>query len=110
MVDHAYRTIREGNPAAFFGMVYVLEGTSIALASHGASAVQANLGLPDNAFRYLTSHGALDQEHMKFFEKLMNRIDDPDDQQAIIDMANAMFGLFGGLFAGIELEGTRVAA
>lgn len=110
MVDHAYRTIREGNPAAFFGMVYVLEGTSIALASHGASAVQQTLGLPDSAFRYLTSHGALDQDHMKFFEKLMNRIDDPADQQAIIDMANAMFGLFGGVFAGIELEDTRVAA
>ncbi|RZM16544.1 MAG: biliverdin-producing heme oxygenase [Sphingomonas sp.] len=110
MVEYAYQTIREGNPAAFFGMVYVLEGTSIAMASHGAGAVQASLGLPDDAFHYLTSHGALDQDHMVFFEKLMNRIDDPDDQRAIIDMANAMFALFGGLFAGIELEATRVPA
>ena len=110
MVEYAYRTIREGNPAAFFGMVYVLEGTSIAMASHGAGAVQASLGLPDDAFHYLTSHGALDQDHLVFFEKLMNRIDDPEDQRAIIDMAKAMFGLFGGLFAGIELEATRVPA
>ena len=110
MVEYAYRTIREGNPAAFFGMVYVLEGTSIAMASHGAGAVQASLGLPADAFHYLTSHGALAQDHMVFFEKLMNRIDDPEDQRAIIDMANAMFGLFGGLFAGIELEATRVPA
>ncbi|MES3153289.1 AMP-binding protein [Sphingomonas faeni] len=110
MVEFAYQTIRTGNPAAFFGMVYVLEGTSIAMASHGAGAVQASLGLPNDAFHYLTSHGALDQDHMVFFEKLMNRIDDPEDQRAIIDMANAMFGLFGGLFAGIELEATRVPA
>ncbi|MES3101695.1 AMP-binding protein [Sphingomonas faeni] len=110
MVEHAYEMIRTGNPAAFFGMVYVLEGTSIAMASHGAGAVQASLGLPDDAFHYLTSHGALDQDHMVFFEKLMNRIDDPEDQRAIIDMANAMFGLFGALFAGIELEATRVPA
>ncbi len=110
MVDHAYRTIREGNPAAFFGMVFVLEGTSIALASNGAAAVQSALGLPDDAFRYLTSHGALDQDHMKFFERLMNRIDDPDDQQAIIAMARDMFMLFGGVFASIELEGLHVAA
>ncbi|MEG8016995.1 TenA family transcriptional regulator [Sphingomonas sp. LR55] len=110
MVEHAYETIRTGNPAAFFGMVYVLEGTSIAMASHGAGAVQASLGLPDDAFHYLTSHGALDQDHMVFFEKLMNRIDDPEDQRAIIDMANAMFRLFGALFAGIELEATRVPA
>lgn len=110
MVNHAYNTIREGNPAAFFGMVYVLEGTSIAMASHGAGAVQASLGLPEGAFHYLTSHGALDQDHMLFFERLMNRIDDPSDQTAIIAMARAMFDLFGGLFAGIELEAMRVAA
>lgn len=110
MVEYAYRSIREGNPAAFFGMIYVLEGTSIAMASHGADAVQAALELPDTAFHYLTSHGALDQDHMKFFERLMNRIDDPGDQQAIIDMAEAMFGLFGAMFAGVEMEAMNVAA
>ena len=110
MVDHAYRTIREGNPAAFFGMVYVLEGTSIALASHGASAVQAALGLPDGAFHYLTSHGAIDQDHMVFFERLMNRVDDEGDRRAIIAMANDIFRLFGGMFASIELEASRAAA
>lgn len=110
MVAHAYRTIRTGNPAAFFGMVYVLEGTSILMANAGARAVQTALGLPPGAFRYLTSHGALDQQHMKFFERLMNRIDDPGDQDAIIAMARDMFRLFGDLFAGIELEAGREAA
>jgi len=110
MVDHAYATIRDGNPAAFFGMVFVLEGTSVAMASHGASAVQRRLGLPKAAFRYLNSHGALDQDHMKFFESLMNRIDDPSDQSAIVQMARDMFRLFGGMFASIEIEGVRDAA
>ncbi len=110
MVDHAYLTIREGDPAAFFGMVYVLEGTSIALASHGASAVQAALGLPDGAFRYLTSHGAIDQDHMVFFEKLMNRVDQEDDRRAIVEMAKDIFRLFGGMFASIELEAAHAAA
>ncbi|CAN5421528.1 hypothetical protein BH09PSE4_BH09PSE4_11420 [soil metagenome] len=110
MVAHAYQTIREGNPAAFFGMVFVLEGTSIAMASNGAAAVQTALGLPPEAFRYLTSHGALDQDHMKFFESLMNRIDDPDDQTAIVAMARDMFRLFGGVFSSVELEADRAAA
>lgn len=110
MVAHAYDTIRTGNPAAFFGMVFVLEGTSIAFAQQGAEAVQSSLGLPPQAFRYLTSHGALDQEHMVFFERLMNRIDDPADQAAIIAMADAMFALFGGLFAAIPMEAIDVAA
>jgi len=110
MVDHAYQVIRGGNPAAFFGMVFVLEGTSVTMASSGAAAVERQLGLPKSAFRYLNSHGALDQDHMKFFEALMNRIDDPADQAAIVAMAKDMFRLFGGMFAAIELEGTRHAA
>ena len=110
MVQHAYSTIRVGNPAAFFGMVYVLEGTSIAMASVGADAVRQTLGLPPEAFHYLNSHGALDQDHMQFFERLMNRIDDPDDQQAIIAMARDMFGLFGGVFSSIELTADEHAA
>jgi acyl-CoA synthetase (AMP-forming)/AMP-acid ligase II/pyrroloquinoline quinone (PQQ) biosynthesis protein C len=110
MVDHAYTVLRSGNPTAFFGMVFVLEGTSIALASHGAEAVRSSLGLPPSAFTYLTSHGALDQDHMRFFEELVNRLDDRDDQDAIIAMANDMFGLFGGLFAAIPMEDASAAA
>ncbi|WP_221795720.1 AMP-binding protein [Aquisediminimonas sediminicola] len=109
MVDHAYDVIRNGNPAAFFGMVYVLEGTSVAMASHGAGAVQQALGLPPEAFTYLTSHGALDQDHLRFFEGLMNQLDNAEDQQAIIDMARDMFGLFGGVFASISMENDLAA-
>ena len=59
----------------FFGMVHVLEGTSIAAADSAAAGIQQALGLPDAAFSYLRSHGALDQSHVKFFASLMNRID-----------------------------------
>ena len=110
MVDHAYKVVRDGNPIGFFGMVYVLEGTSVALATQGAPNVAQKLGLPPHAFTYLTSHGALDQEHMKGLAALLNDLDDPADQKAVIDMANAMFDLFGGVFASIPLETDRAAA
>jgi acyl-coenzyme A synthetase/AMP-(fatty) acid ligase len=110
MVDHAYAILRGGNPVAFFGMVFVLEGTSIALASNGAEAVRSSLGLPSSAFTYLTSHGALDQDHMRFFETLMNHLDDRADQEAIIAMANDIFDLFGGIFAAIPMENVSAAA
>ena len=67
MVRHAYDCVQHGNPVGLFGMVYVLEGTSVALATRGAQAIAASLGLPREAFTYLTSHGELDQEHMRFF-------------------------------------------
>lgn len=109
MIDHAYDVVRNGNPVGFFGMVYVLEGTSVALATQGASAVARKLDLPPQAFTYLTSHGSLDQEHLKGLATLLNGFDDPADQQAVIDMANRMFDLFGGLFASIPM-GTLDAA
>lgn len=110
MVEHAYARIAGGNPVCFFGMVYVLESVSVALAQRGASAVAANLGLPPEAFTYLTSHGALDQEHMTFFARLVNGLEQADDRSAILTMAREMFGLFGGVFASIILEDDHVEA
>ena len=115
MVSHAYDRIATGNPVSFFGMVYVLESVSIALASRGASAVAANLGLPPEAFTYLTSHGALDQEHMVFFRDLVNGFEDEADRLAVIAMAQEMFALFGNVFSSIDLgapqeESIHVAA
>jgi len=110
MVAHAYDRIANGNAMAFFGMVYVLESVSVALATRGASAVAKNLGLPPQAFTYLTSHGALDQEHMAFFARLVNGLADPADRDAILTMAKEMFGLFGGVFASVELEDTHASA
>jgi heme oxygenase len=110
MVKCAYERVTLGNPLSLFGMVYVLEGTSVAMASQGAAAIQARLGLPDSAFTYLTSHGALDQEHLRFFERLMNTIDDPEDQHQIIRMARDMFRLFADLFRSIDTGVHHAAA
>ncbi|MDZ4691811.1 iron-containing redox enzyme family protein [Terricaulis sp.] len=101
MVAFAYDYINRINPMGFFGMVFVLEGTSVMLASRGASAVQQSLGLPPSAFSYLTSHGALDQDHMVFFAKLMDQVTSPDDQAAIVHVAKRMFILFGNVFRAI---------
>jgi pyrroloquinoline quinone (PQQ) biosynthesis protein C len=98
MVAYAYDIIQRRNPVGFFGMVLVLEGTSVALASTAAEVIQARLGLPVDAVRYLKSHGALDQDHIKFFENLMNRITDADDQNAVIHCANMFYQLYGNIF------------
>jgi len=101
MVAFAYDYVSRVNPMGMFGMVYVLEGTSIALATAGASAVATSLGLGPECFSYLTSHGSLDQEHMAFFAKLMDQVDDPRDQAAIIHVAKRVFVLFADMFRSI---------
>lgn len=103
MVAYAYDTITRNNPAGFFGMVFVLEGTSIALATRAASITREALGLPPQAFSYLTSHGSLDQEHMQFFEKLMNRVEDAADRRAIIHAARVFYKLYGDIFRGLPV-------
>jgi heme oxygenase len=103
MVAYAYDTIARGNPLGFFGMVHVLEGTSVSLALMAADAIQKPLHLPDAAFSYLRSHGTLDVEHTAHFARLMDRIDDPQDQADIVHAARAFFQLYGEVFRSLPL-------
>jgi thiaminase len=102
MVSYAYDTVQRVNPVGFFGMVHVLEGTSIALADRAASTIRDRLSLPKKAFSYLYSHGALDIEHVKFFEGLMDRIEDPGDQAQIVHSANVFYRLYGDIFRSLD--------
>lgn len=104
LIAYNYDYIARKNPVGFFGMVFMLESTSIQIANHGAEAVKAKLGLPQTAFTYLYSHGALDIQHMKFFEQLVNQIDDPQDQAAIIEVAQNTFRLFANVMRAIPHE------
>lgn len=101
MISYAYDTIMRNNPMAFFGMVLVLEGTSINLATKAADIIQAHLNLPNQAFSYLRSHGSLDIEHMSFFEKLMNTVSDEKDQADIIHAAKIFYQLYGNIFRAV---------
>jgi len=98
MVAYAYDTAARGNPVGFFGMVYVLEGTSVRVASRAADALQQSIGLPKKAFTYLHSHGDLDISHVQFFRELMNRLELDDDKEAVTHCARMMFRLYGDIF------------
>lgn len=102
MVAYAYHQIDRGNPVGFFGMVHVLEGTSVSVASQAAAAIRKSLGLPPRAFTYLTSHGSLDQEHVLFFQTLMNRVESPEDQRAIVHCARRFYRLYGAIFQALH--------
>jgi hypothetical protein len=103
MVAYAYDSIARGHPLGFFGMVHVLEGTSVALALNAAERIQSALALPDDAFSYLRSHGELDREHTAQFAALMNRIDDSADQTAIVHAAKMFYRLYADVFRGLPL-------
>jgi pyrroloquinoline quinone (PQQ) biosynthesis protein C len=104
MVAYAYDTVQRVNPLGFFGMVHVLEGTSVTTAEVAANAIKDALQLPAKAFSYLRSHGALDLEHVKFFESLMERIDDPDEQEQIIHSAKMFYRLYANIFRSLPSD------
>lgn len=104
MVSYVYDRIARHNPVSFFGMVNVLEGTSVSVATQAAQKIRESLGLPAEAFSYLTSHGSLDIEHIEFFKNLMNRLDAAEDQEAVVHTARVIYRLYGDMFRSVPLS------
>ncbi|WP_068830062.1 TenA family transcriptional regulator [Pseudomonas sp. BMS12] len=101
MVSYLYDTIARGNPVGLFGMVNVLEGTSIALATQAAGTIQQTLALPKEAFSYLFSHGSLDIGHMQHYRNLMNQLERAEDKAAVIHVSKVVYRLYADMFRGL---------
>jgi len=101
MISFLYDYIARKNPVGIFGMVLVLEGTSSSLAPVVSEIVKDELNLSDMALTYLVTHGELDQDHIHFFERTMNKISDPKDKEAIIHVANMVYRLYGDVYRSI---------
>lgn len=110
MVSYAYDVVNRVNPLGFFGMIHVLEGTSIAMADNAADSIQQALNLNKKAFSYLRSHGSLDIEHVKFFEGLMAQITDVDEQDLIVDSAKKFYVLYGNIFRTLNVSAQQPLA
>ena len=113
MIAYAYYAIDHISPYAMLGMVHVLEGMSAALALTAAGTLKESLGIKDDTgFSYLSSHGTLDQQHVAFFQDLVNGIADPRARKSIIDTAKIIYRLYGDIFVAIDKAhtGARHAA
>jgi pyrroloquinoline quinone (PQQ) biosynthesis protein C len=105
MVGFAYDVVSRRNPIGFFGMVYVLEGTSVALALRAAERIQHALGLSPRAMTYLRSHGELDQQHVHHLAGILNRLEHAADREAVATNARTFYWLYGNVFRGLESAG-----
>lgn len=105
LIAYNYDYLTRKNPIGFLGMIFMLESTSTQIANKGADALKNKLELPRGAFSYLYSHGELDVSHMKFFEETVNKITDPEDQKAVIEVAKNTFHLFSNVLRAIPHEG-----
>jgi pyrroloquinoline quinone (PQQ) biosynthesis protein C len=102
MVGYAYYAIEHVSPYTLMGSVYVLEGISVILASTAAASIKSSLNINNNdGFSYLISHGALDIEHVKFFEKTINQIAGEENKEHIVASAKVFYKLYGDIFRDI---------
>lgn len=103
MVAYAYDSINRINPLCFLGMVQVLEGTSVQLATLAANNIKTTLSLPNSAFSYLFSHGDLDQDHQKFFEDIINKLSQTQ-LEIVIKSCRRFYVLYANIFRGLPLS------
>lgn len=107
MVAYAYHAIERTSPYCLLGMVHVLEGMSVQLAHSAADAIAAALGGrpgEHGGFSYLTSHGALDVEHVQFFQELVNRLPSPEVEDLVIQAARDFYRLYGDIFRDLHAQ------
>jgi acyl-CoA synthetase (AMP-forming)/AMP-acid ligase II/heme oxygenase len=110
LVAYAYYATQHISPYALLGMVHVLEGMSVALAVKAAESIGARLGKDlSKGFRYLTSHGNLDIEHVDLFAKLLDIIDSPERRDLVIQSAKDFYRLYGDVFRELEVKRRQVA-
>lgn len=104
MVGHAYYLVDRISPYGLLGMIHVLEGMAVALASKAVSVLRASISPGGDAgFKYLTTHGALDVQHTELFENLINKID-VRHLPLVIETAIDFYWLYGGIFRDLEIR------
>ena len=109
MVAYVYDYIARCNPVGFFGMVFVLEGTSAAIALRAADAIEQAIGLPATALRYLRSHGETDRQHVHFLATLLDRLDREDDRASVVHVAKMVYRLYADVFRALPRASAAIA-
>jgi pyrroloquinoline quinone (PQQ) biosynthesis protein C len=109
MVGHAYYLVDHVSPYSLLGMIHVLEGMAVALASNAARAIHNSIATTAGAgFKYLTTHGDLDVEHTKLFETLIDEMS-PGHLPLIIDSASDFYRLYGDIFRDLDHRRSTVS-
>jgi len=100
MIAFNYYACERVHPCSVIGMLYMLEVISSVYGGRVSDAIARSLGrdVAGGGFRFLSSHAALDVDHMAKLNRLVKTIDDVDAQQAIVNATQVNFHQFGQLF------------
>lgn len=102
MVGHAFYVVDHVSPYGLLGMIHVLEGMAVALASNAVTAMRRTIAASGEAgFKYLTTHSDLDIGHAQLFAQLIDDID-PSHMPLVIECTRDFYVLYGDLFRDLD--------
>ena len=102
MIDHAGDMVRDRNATSIFGEIFAIDTISAAIADKAIHAMITGAGCSDDFFPDLCLDVQAHHRERSLVD-LLNQIDDPDDQRAIVTMAHDMYRLFGAIFTDLPI-------
>jgi pyrroloquinoline quinone (PQQ) biosynthesis protein C len=95
MLAYNYYAAERVHPCSVLGMLYVLEIISSVYGGQVATSISHGLDMPlPHGFTFLDSHASMDLDHMANLRALLQTIDDPAVQDAVINAIQMNFYLF----------------
>ena len=100
MIAFNYYASDRVHPCSVLGMLYMLEVVSSVYGGRVSDSIARAVGrnVEDGGFKFLSSHAAMDLDHMAKLNVLVKTIDDPGAQNAIVNATRVNFHQFGQLF------------
>jgi len=100
MIAFNYWGAERQHACSVLGMLYTLEVVSSVYGGRVADAIARATGrdVEGGGFKFLTSHGSMDQDHMAKLNLLVRKIDDAAAQAAVVNSTQVNFFQFGELF------------
>lgn len=100
MIAFNYYGAERVHPCSVLGMLYMLEVVSSVYGGRVSDSIAHALGreVAAGGFKFLTSHAAMDLDHMAKLNRLVKTIGDPGAQEAIVNSTRVNFYQFGRMF------------
>jgi hypothetical protein len=100
MIAYNYHVAERVHPCSVLGMLYMLEVVSSVYAGRVSDSIARAIGRDVGAggFKFLSSHSALDVEHLAKLNLLVKKVVEPAAQESIINSTRVNFYQFGLMF------------
>lgn len=102
LIAYEHYTVSQQNPKSILGLEFAMEGLTAKAGGAAVQAIQAKLGIPDNAVTFFLKHAQLDAHHIEDDIKVISRFIDTEADRADV-LRNAVDStiLYAAMYDGL---------